>query len=607
MMFRYTKIVLIAILIFTHSFLIAQNQDKELAEEYFQQEEYEKAISLYEKMSNDGVPLNEIYPNYLQSLTAVKNFKEAEKLINKQIRDNPENPVYRIDAGTLLEMQGKTDKANDVFATVVEEVKKNPEQVIKAAGYFVKIQKLELAETTLLTARKYSKLPNSFAPELADVYAMQNRKEEMIGEYLNLALEEKDYLDLVRNSLQDRLNKQEDYDILEKILLERSQSNPNETIYSELLLWLYMQQKLFGKAFIQAKALDKRYKLYGSELLNVGMIALKNEDYTNAMKIFEYIVVQYPKSPNYAIARNNYLKAKEAVIKSSYPVKKEDIVSLINDYQVLINELGNGITSVESKRNMALLYAFYLDDKDKAIAILNEAARTTGSSDNSLAADCKIDLADIYLLKGEPWEATLLYSQVEKDRKETPKGYEAKLRNAKLSYFKGEFDLAKEHLDILKMATSREIANDAMNLSLLIQDNTVFDTLGLALKEFARIELLIFQHKEDSALAALNQMLVDYPNHSLSDDILFKKGGLLLRFGKPEEAIGIFQKLVELYGEDILGDDAHFQIARIYEEQLHDKEKAMEYYQNHLTKYKGSIFCVEARKRFRILRGDFLN
>jgi hypothetical protein len=55
-------------------------------------------------------------------------------------------------------------------------------------------------------------------------------------------------------------------------------------------------------------------------------------------------------------------------------------------------------------RGMALLYAFYLDQKDSSIAILNEAIKVAGN-DNTFKARAKIDLGDIYLLKEEPWEA----------------------------------------------------------------------------------------------------------------------------------------------------------------------------------------------------------
>jgi TolA-binding protein len=200
----------------------------------------------------------------------------------------------------------------------------------------------------------------------------------------------------------------------------------------------------------------------------------------------------------------------------------------------------------------------------------------------------------------------LLYAQVEKSSKETPIGYEAKLRNAKLSYYRGDFALAQSHLDILKLATSREIANDAMALSLLIKDNTQLDTADAAMKEFADIDLLIFQNQKNEAYQDLEEMKAAYPDHPLIDEILYKQAELKMEMGEFDVSIALLNKIVDEYGEDILGDDALFLIGLIYHDQLNEKEKAMEIYQNFLKQYPGSSKAAEARKRFRTLRGDFL-
>jgi len=218
----------------------------------------------------------------------------------------------------------------------------------------------------------------------------------------------------------------------------------------------------------------------------------------------------------------------------------------------------------------------------------------------------KLDLGDIYLLIGEPWESTLLYSQVEKSSKETPIGYEAKLRNAKLSYYNGDFALAQSHLDILKMATTREIANDAMSLSLLIKDNTQLDTGDVVMKRFADIDLLIFQNKKVEALDSLEKLKNDAQDHPIVDEIMYRQAELNMEIGRFDVAVALLQNVVDNYGEDILGDDSLFLLGTIYEDQLNEKEKAKEIYQRFLVKYPGSNKAAEARKRFRILRGDFL-
>jgi TolA-binding protein len=223
-----------------------------------------------------------------------------------------------------------------------------------------------------------------------------------------------------------------------------------------------------------------------------------------------------------------------------------------------------------------------------------------------MKAKAKIELGDIYLLKEEPWEATLLYSQVEKTQRETPLGYEAKLKNAKLSYFKGDFLLAQEHLDILKQATSREIANDAMELSMRIKENTTFDTTGAALKEYAAIELLLAQNKTDLAQARLNEFQnSDLITESIKDDVYWLDANLFLKRGEFDQAVALLEKIVTEFGDDILSDDAYFLEGEIFELHLKNNDKAMEIYREFLNKYPGSVYAAEARKRYRVLRGDF--
>jgi tetratricopeptide (TPR) repeat protein len=207
---------------------------------------------------------------------------------------------------------------------------------------------------------------------------------------------------------------------------------------------------------------------------------------------------------------------------------------------------------------------------------------------------------------GQPWESTLLYSQVEKSARETPIGYEAKLKNAKLSYFKGDFALAQDHLDILKLATTREIANDAISLSLLIKDNTMLDSNEVAMQRFAEVDLLIFQNKKHRAVQTLDSMRVQFPSHSLTDEILWRAANLKMELGAFDAAIQDLEQLSAGFGFDILGDDAMYLKGIIYEEHLKDREKAMEIYNHFLTSYPGSNYAAEVRKRFRVLRGDFL-
>lgn len=584
----------------------AQNDDFALADEYFAQGEYQKARDSYERLLKNVQNWKTVHQNYMTCLLQLRDWKAAEKHLARLRKLEPENLLLAVESGKLSELQGDNKSAQREYDKLIQAEKQKPQRLIQLYLAFLRFEKLDWAEKTILAARKQESSKTAYAAYLADLYARQGNKSAMIEEYLNLVLEEPmQSKELVQNALQDQLQEEEDLKMLENVLIKKIQENPNEKVVADLIVWLYVQQKRFDRAFIQARAIDKRFKLSGTEVFELGFIAFENKDYPASSKIFDYLVKEYPKSFNYITARTYLIKSKEEMIKNSFPVDKEQVRSVMEDYEKVLKEIGRSNSTIEIMESKALLMAFYLDEKDEALLLLQEAI-DLARYNNKFIAKCKTSMGDIYLLKGEPWEATLLYSQAEKLQKDSPIAYEAKLKNAKLNYYKGDFELAQSHLDILKMATSREIANDAMELSLLIKDNLMLDTLGTALKEYARIDLLLFQNKVDEALQALDKMLQDYPNHSLSDDIYYLKAQVYIRLGAYEKALDFLKKIVFEYKYDLKTDDAHFLMGKLYEEKLNNKDKAMEIYQNHLSKYPGSIYVAEARKRFRMLRGDQL-
>lgn len=580
-------------------------QDVELANEYLKNGEYEKAKSIYQKLARNKESATVIHKKYLLCLVRLKDLDEAEKFVKRQIKNDENNPTYLADYGRLFELQNKPEEAIKKFSEAINKARKTDEWLAWLAKDFVDSGQTDYAIKTFLAGREEAKKESRYALELARLYRATGNPEMMIEEYLRFGLVDggREY---VQALLQDGMKDEKEIAAFEKVLYDKVQKFPNEPYYNEMLIWHLIQQKEFFKAFVQARAMDRRYKMEGNKVLELGFMAMQNKDYKSAGSIFEYLIKEYPKSGNYPLFRRMYINAKEEVVKNTYPVNQQDIRFLIAEYQKMFDELGKNQKTLEAMRNTALLYAFYLDEKDTAMGILENAIQI-GGMDPTFVNHCKIDLGDVYLLKGEPWESTLLYSQVEKSAKDSPMGYEAKLKNAKLFYYKGEFDLAKDVLDILKVATTREIANDALDLSLLIQDNTGLDSTETAMREYAAVELMLFQNRTKEAIDELNLLFKKYEKHPLADEILWLRANTLLKHDQTNQAIEDLQKIIKEYSTDILGDDARFLLAKTTEEKLKDKDAAMKMYAEILVKFPGSIYGAEARKRFRMLRGDTIN
>ncbi|MEM8566396.1 MAG: tetratricopeptide repeat protein, partial [Bacteroidota bacterium] len=592
------------ILIVSTNLQAQKNSDIELANEYYSQGDYEKAMVLFDNLAKDFSNIPLIHNNYFFLLIEQGDFKKSEKYIRRLIKRFPSNLYYQLDLGLVKRAAEGEESADKYFDGLIKKVSKDIYQTRITADYFVNKQLPSYAVRMFQAGRISINNSNAFSLEMANIYRILNNKDQMVEEYLKYVSQNPSNLNYVKNTLQNLLAKTEELESLENLLYSKIQEDPNSEIYGELLIWVNLQQKNFYGAFMQARAIDKRLGSEGTRSINIGLIALDNSDYNTSIKIFTYVIRQYPSSYNYLLAKMYLIRSYEKRVRNTYPIDEREIRNLVNDYNIFIAELGITRNTLEALRNKALLHAFYLDEKDSAKLILQKIIGTPRANAD-IKARSKIDLGDIYLLTEEPWESTLLYSQVEKSHKDEELGYEAKLRNAKLSYYKGDFQLAQEHLDILKEATTREIANDAMALSILIKDNVALDSTESAMKNYAGIELLLYQNKYRQALTEINEMKNVYPNHSLTDELLWLESDILKKQGHFSEALNLLQQIVEEYDYDILSDDAYFMIGEIYELHLVQKEKAMEIYRDLLTRYPGSVYVAESRKRFRQLRGDF--
>lgn len=588
----------------TPTYAQSDQEEVKLANEYYAQGDYEKARTLYDDLVKNLRNISLIHNNYLYILLESADYRTAEKYLTKVMRRFPDNLYYELDMGLIYWTQDERDLSDVWFTEIIKNNAADAYKTRITAQYFVSKQLTDYAIQTFTTARRTMGNPYVYSLEMANIYRITSEKDLMVEEYLNYIVNNPANLTYVKNTLQNLLTKPEELESLEYLLYSKVQTEPDNPIYGELLIWVNLQQKNFYAAFIQARALDRRQKTEGSRSNRIGLIALDNNDFDTSIKIFAYVIKNYPGSVNYVMAKMYLIKTYEERVRKTYPVDEREIRNLIYDYDMFITEMGINRNTLEALRNKALLHAFYLDEKDSAILILERIGKTTRVNDD-IRAKSKLDLGDIYLLVDQPWESTLYYSQVEKTHKESKIGYEAKLKNAKLSYYRGDFSLAQEHLDILKEATTREIANDAMQLSILIKDNTAFDTTGLAMKEYAQIELLLFQHKKKEALRAVQKMKDDYSDHDIIDDVLWLESKIQLELGQFEIVVALLQQIVDNHSQDIWGDDAYYQIANIHDIHLDNNQQAMDIYRDFLSRYPGSVFVAMARKRFRELRGDY--
>ena len=583
-------------------------QDLQLADQYFNDGEYEKAATLYDKLY-DNSNSDYIYSAYLKCLLTMKDFGKAEKIARKQIKKTPGNPEFGVDLGYVYSSSRQPEKARSQYEKVLKQLNPSQSEINRLANRFLNYREMDLAIETYTRGKKLLRGSYSFNFELAELYFSKKDYGKMIGEYFEMLEINPTYLFTVENNLQSKLENDSEgknYDNLRKLTLKKIQSNPNQHVFTELLLWYFVQLKDFESAFVQAKSLDLRLREDGQRLMNLADLCLSNEDYESAVKSYNYVISKGESYPFYLSARMNLLAALNKKITSSLSYSKSDLLNLESDYLKTLQELGKNANTVQMILGLAHLQAFYLGNPESARKYLLEAVEIPQTKPQLLAA-VKLELGDILLFMGDVWESTLLYFQVEKSFKEDPIGQEAKFRNARLSFYNGEFEWSLAQLDVLKSATSQLIANDAMSLALIITDNTAFDTTTDALMMYARADLYFFRNMDSLATASLDSILREFSNHPLADDAWYKKYLIKRKEKQFEEAAKYLQIILDTYFSGILADDALYNLALLNETVFKNSQKAKELYQKLLVDYPSSTFVVEARKRFRALRGDQVN
>ena len=598
------------LIIFTfllRSFILsAQSEtDIQLAQHYFTNGEFDKATSYYEKLySSQSTKI--YFTRYLECLIQIKDFKTAEKTIKKYISQNKNDMEIQVVLGQFYEDIDEPQKSAKVYEELLSVVSANPGEIINLFQLFVGKRKFDLAKKVLDKGKKNAPYyPFNF--QYADLYSLTGNNRLMIEEYINYLILQPSMFESIQNAISSRIDLSKsdgkDYLILKEILLQKIQADNSNFIYSEMLIWLFVQNKNFSSAFTQVVALDKRIQGDGSRVLDLGNICLENKTYDLARNCFNYIISLGSDNQYFIEGQKLLLNSRFIELTTNRAYNQNEIDATLVDYNSVIARLGKTKFTIGILNEQAHILAFYADRAAEAIVILQDAILVQNLTDIQ-RAQLKMQLADIEVLKGDIWEASLLYMKIDKDFKFEAIGDEAKYKNARIFYFDGEFDFAQSQLNILKESTSKIIANDAMNLSVSITENFGLDSNYTAMTWFSSAELLIEQHKYLEAFTLFDSIQLNYPLHSLADDILYRKAKAMEMQGKWAESCMLYEDIIKFYSKDIFADDALFRLGDMYEQILEDKEKALEYYKKLAIDYKGSFYGAETIKRIRILRGD---
>jgi len=586
--------------------VFGQNNDLQnkavLASQYYQSKDFGKAAQLYEELYS-ATKAEGYFNIYFDCLLGIQEYEKAEKAIKKGLRGNSADAYWYVQWGFLKRTMGQADEAEKLYAKAIESVS-NPVEFPNLANQFLNRREYDFAEKVFLKARA-SQGAGTYNYELARVYYYMRNYDKMLSEYLAWVKINEANIEMVKSNLLSVLAMDNDGEIIKQLktgVLKHIQQEPNMIIYNRLLIWLFIQERNFVAATRQAIALDKRTGTEDLSILDLANISASNKYYDEASKAYDYIIAK-PKLTEF------YYQAIMQRMRMNYDrYVNEELMNIARAKEIqdmfakTLVAVGTIPESADLVIDYAHLLAFHLNQPADAMKILNDGLAMKGIT-QPITLALKAELADVYVYSGDLWEAVITYSQVIETNKSTPVSDDVKFKKARLGYYMGNFKWAKAQLDALRASTSKLIANDAMELSLFINENMESDSLAAPLQMFARADLQIFRNNFDGAIAVLDSVSQAYPDNSLADDVFFRKATVLQKQGKYDEAAKFYDQVVKNYSWEILADNALYQLALLCENKLNRKEDAKELFKKMMTDYPGSVYVVDSRTEYRKLEG----
>jgi len=573
-------------------------QEHQLAYQYYRNGDYEKAISIYQNLHQNN-PHNSSYTNFLiDCFQQLEMYDEATDVINTQLENFSNQDYLYVDLGYNFQLQHNQIEADSYYNKALNSIEKTP-----YLGYLIgkSFQDNHLLDYALLAYKKTMALnPKAdYNIQMAQIFGERGEIPEMFDTYLNMIEANEDRLPSAKNRIARYITddpENEQNILLKKQLLKRSQNNPKNS-WNQLLSWLYLQQKEYEKALIQEKALYKREATDLKQIIDVGVIAFDDKSYESAKNCFNF-VLENTSNIDTELAAKLYLLQIDMDTNASNDAIEAQFEELFNTY-------GKNVNTFNIQVIYAEFLAFKKNETEKAISTLKKILKLP--LNDFQKGYTKNKLADILVFNSQFSTALIYYTQVQNSLKNHEIGQTARFKIAQTSYFKGDFEWAQSQLKVLKSSTSQLISNDALDLNLLITDNIVKDSLRVALKKYATADLLSFQNKNQQAIDTLQTILVEFKGHPIEDEALFKQAQLFEIIEEFNNAEGNYLQIIDLSNDDILVDDAHYYLAELYLNKLNNIEKATSYYQKIIFDYPSSIYLVDARKKYRTLRGDNLN
>ena len=577
-----------------------------LAKSYEAQGQYKQASKIYRKLLKADFS-KEAYNFYLQMLLRVGKNKEALDFIETRRKKERFEVFLHVDYIYVLTLEEKRRQAAQYVKETQDLLRSRPHLLQTFAHRLAQRQLYEEALSVYAYLRKIKNDPRFHSHVLAQWHMYLGDVESGLEEFLIYLQKASSSHQYVLSSLQREYNGMNMKEKLSRAWLSLRRKYPENKDVFLLSMGMSMYWGNFAEAFSQARLLHMRHPRVGlTALMDVAFRAYLAQAYTPSLEVYEYVLRHARNEGMVQDAQEKILDIRDILLREQQAPDSVLVAGLVASYLRYGETVEVLHARVGAIHRAALLNARYLHKTKEAVEMLEGLLLENIAKD--LRDKVKLDLGNLYIIEGRPWEAILLYRQVEYSQEKGDLYEQAKFFIAQASFYQGAFSLARAQLKILIQATSQRVANDALYLMTLLNAyvgiSEEVDTLSTpVLVKISKARLYTKVGRMGLAKSCYEEVISSYPEH---------KGHAYTRYFLAETLLALTSAdsmawalmdglLAEEESVFLLKDRILWRKAQAMEKNPAYLVEARRLYRRLITRYPDSIYVLRARARLAVL------
>lgn len=575
----------------------------QMADSHMRAGNFDEAIEILDDLYAESPDNSSFYRKLKEAYENVKKYDEALRLVEDRIANSP-TPVLLSEKARLLFQKGEEEQAHETWTEALSLAPNQTTTYRTVYQTLVDIRQFRRAIDVLQEGRSTLDRPDLFQAELAYLYGLDGRHREAMQEYVSLLEEAPQRREFVRSRLQTFVDQNEGIAASIEVLEEAVQEAPLNRAYRELLAWLHMERDDYEEAFDVYRAIDRLEDEQGRGLFTFARQAADAQQFAVATEAFEAVLDRSPDasvapSAQRALGAMYEEWARSDVETSSPGSDSTRYAKAVTAYRTFLDAYPSHDAYPQVLLDLGTLQLDVYHALDDAESLLDQVV--SEYPETSAAHEAEYNLARLALLRDDHERARLLLSRVASQNQNGDLADQAQYELALLHFYRGEFEAALTRAEATSANTAADVANDAIALKVLLQENRGPDSLDTPLRMFAKARLYERQHRYEEAAAQLDSLLQQYGRHSLADHAYFRQAHVSLAQGDTTDALASFKRLPHRHPRSPYADRSLYRVATL-NEALGDSAAAVEVYNQLLTEYPKSLLTSDARGRIRSLQ-----